>query len=404
MSSSVVSRKRKADALEADDSATDGTRKPAPDDSPAHLPAPCLAAVLNFMWYTDVRQCMLAGKMMAVEAARHVETLNITKASELVVPAARRFGNVTTVNVLSLISEISEDNRDDQISMDTVIQVVPFLTSIPNLKRVCLGGLYGHQSLLSDGEAVWYRYDYSADGVVEPREHQAIFKTLIQNIIGGFQSKSLPQHLELHGILDHGQLECAGRGEHPHNPCRFCRKILSSFPLRSLVIPISVDWAFCVSRVDCIRILLCRDGAAATFRSSNVGADMLLRCFRNVIFSVARSLWMSSEREVDQAFIKKMRDQGASNMTVYGNASLGKSFKDLLDLVKSSPLLQEIIKGIPRSRLFESSILGAKDGKTMLVRRVFEALLEAGFNLNESDCIIVDPEKEPALARLMNEK
>ena len=82
MPSSIVSRKRKAEALEADSSATDGTRKSAPDvDSPAYLPAPCLAAVLSFMRYADVRQCMLAGKMMAVEAARHVETLNITKAS-----------------------------------------------------------------------------------------------------------------------------------------------------------------------------------------------------------------------------------------------------------------------------------------------------------------------------------
>ena len=112
MSSPAVSRKRKADALEADGEETsdlpDGTgkRKSAPDESPAHLPATCLAAVLNFMWYTDVRRCMLAGKMMAVEAARHVETLNITKASELVVPAARRFGSASEVNVLCLVSLI----------------------------------------------------------------------------------------------------------------------------------------------------------------------------------------------------------------------------------------------------------------------------------------------------------
>ena len=158
-SSIVVSRKRKADVLEADGTATDGKRKSAPDDdSPAHLPAPCLAAVLNFMWYTDVRQCMLAGKMMAVEAARHVETLNITKASELVVPAARRFGNASEVNVLCLVSEIDEDdeeNTDDQISMDTVARVIPFLASFPSLARVFLGGLY----LESDG--VWGRYTTS---------------------------------------------------------------------------------------------------------------------------------------------------------------------------------------------------------------------------------------------------
>ena len=116
------------------------------------------------MWYTDVRQCMLAGKMMAVEAARHVETLNITKASELVVPAARRFGNASGVNVLCLVSEMDEedeDNSDDQISMDAVRRVVPFLTSIPNLEHVYLGGLFRFVSVR--GEAAWERYWYSID-------------------------------------------------------------------------------------------------------------------------------------------------------------------------------------------------------------------------------------------------
>ena len=409
MSPPVVSRKRKADVLEADDT-PNVTRKSAPDDvSPAYLPAPCLAAVLNFMRYADVRQCMLAGKMMAVEAAGHVEALNITKASELDAPSARRFRSASEVNVLCLISETdAEDDREDrqyppdQISMETVTRVVPFLSSIPNLERVYFGGVF----LDGSTPEVWERYLYQAENFIEPRDHQTIFKTLIQNLVGGFQSRTLPQTLELDGILDGGQLECAGNGrEDPDQPCQVCRRVLSSFPLHSLVKPIFHLGCFCVSRVDRIRAVLRRDGEAATLRSSNVGAEMLLGCFKHEMSPMMLSLMVSSEREVDQAFIKKMRDQGASCgricLSLFGKMSSSKSFKDLLDLVKSTSLLQDVIKDIPRGKLLETFILhSTKDvGKTIFSRHIFESLLEVGLQLNAADYIIVDPENEPALAR-----
>ena len=117
------------------------------------------------------------------------------------------------------------------------------------------------------------------------------------------------------------------------------------------------------------------------------------------------SLMVSSEREVDQAFIKKMRDQGASCgricLSLFGKMSSSKSFKDLLDLVKSTSLLQDVIKDIPRGKLLETFILhSTKDvGKTIFSRHIFESLLEVGLQLNAADYIIVDPENEPALAR-----
>ena len=342
MPSPVVSRKRKADALEADATLDVPPRTPAPDDdSPAHLPAPCLAAVLNFMRYADVRQCMLAGKMMAVEAAGHVETLNITKASELDAPSARRFRSASEVNVLCLVSETdAEDDREDrqyppdQISMETVTRVVPFLSSFPNLERIFLGGLF------LEG-AVWERYQYNHDECIDPRDHQAIFKALIQNIIGGFQSRTLTQILELDGILDSGQLQCAdadddaddGR-ENPDHPCQFCRHLLSSFPLHLLLEPVSRYHAFCVSRVDRIQALLRRDGAEAALRSTG-GAEMLLECLSDVI----PHDYIYSETEADEAFIKKMRDQGAKfhvSIDMNWDRSGWKSLNDFRDLIKSS--------------------------------------------------------------------
>ena len=412
MSTPALSHKRKADALEADGEGTN-TRKSAPDDSPACLPATCLAAVLNFMWYTDVRQCMLAGKMMAVEAARHVETLNITKASELVVPAARRFGNASELNVLCLVSPIDEEHTRFQMSKDTVTRIVPFLSSIPNLERAYLGGLMRRTS---NGEAIWGPIIISA-----PRR----FKTLIQNFIGGFESKSLPRSLELSGILY--QRVCAGNGrEDPDHPCQSCRRILSSFPLRSLLRPISLDSALCVSRVDCIRAILRRDEGEAALRS-NDGAGILLSCLRYEISPMETTLNIGMLKRLEKmkrssknqnisksesgvgvvrAFIKKMREQGAAcypgSIQLYFpyENTLSESLKDFLDHVKSSSLLQNAINGIPRSRLLETFKLIPEVGKTVFVRHVFEALLEAGLQLDASDYIIVE-EKEPALAHSM---
>jgi hypothetical protein len=54
------------------------------------------------MPYADVRSALLVGKYIAVEAAKHVQTLNIMKEGEMYIPAARRFANAEEVNILCL--------------------------------------------------------------------------------------------------------------------------------------------------------------------------------------------------------------------------------------------------------------------------------------------------------------
>ena len=407
MSSLIVSKRKADGALEIDvdetDDTPDGTRKSAPDiDSPAHLPATCLAAVLNFMWYTDVRQCMLAGKMMAVESARHVETLNIVKASELDAPSARRFRNVSEVNVLCLVSR----KRYYKISSDAVMRVVPFLSSIPNLDRVFLGGLFSCSR--NNGNVVWHPMVYSEHGCVAPREHQAVFKALVKNIVGGFKSRTLSQSLDVSGILggeEVTQLECAVLDERPDRPCQVCRHVLSSFPLH-LLLKTSSPWKsdyfcfLCVSEVDSIRAMLGRDGADAALRS-NDGVYMLSSCLQ---YAIPEMRWQSSKSDVDDAFVKKMTDQGAAcasdpdTFYMFWCESTSTSFTDFLDLIKSSSKLQDVIKSIPRSSFLEE-VGPHGPGKAIFARQVFELLLEAGLNLDASDYVIVDPEKEPALAR-----
>lgn len=110
-----------------------------------------------------------------------------------------------------------------EISTDAVMRVVPFLSSIPNLDRVFLGGQFGGRT------SIWYRMVYNASDCVAPREHQAVFKALVQSIVGGFKSRTLSQRLDVSGILggeeakEATQLECALRDERPDRPCQVCR-------------------------------------------------------------------------------------------------------------------------------------------------------------------------------------
>ena len=204
---------------------------------------------------------------------------------------------------------------------------------------------------------------------------------------------------------------CRGPGgtEDPDQPCQFCRSVLSSFPLHSLLKAVPCNRTFCLSHIDRIRTVFLRDGAEDTLRS-NDGAEMLLSCLMNELYPMVTWVFSSKRRKVETAFVKKMRDQGAScystGMTLYGTTSLSKSLKGFLELVKSTPLMQNVMKGIPRGKLLEKFrsqhgfMRGNIRGKIVFSRQIFDALLGAGWNLNGSDYIIlVDPEKEPALAQ-----
>ena len=119
---------------------------PAQSNAPPLLPSSCLAALLDFLPFQDVRQCLLAGKVIAVGAAREVETLNIMKASEMVAPAVRRFPNVSELNILSILPRrplFDDDNDDDEpvlnlLSANAIRRAVPFMVQFSKLRGVFL--------------------------------------------------------------------------------------------------------------------------------------------------------------------------------------------------------------------------------------------------------------------------
>ena len=121
--------------------------------------------------------------------------------------------------------------------------------------------------------------------------------------------------------------------------------------------------------------------------------------------------WRSSKDENDKAFAKKMFSQGAGRYFPLGFPlawaaipnPVSESLTESLDLVQSSSLLQDAMKDIPRSSMDRYYFICKNEHgkKQIFARKVFESLLAAGLNLDANDYVIIDPEKEPALQRLL---
>ena len=400
---STSSRKRKADALEfADDSRSSSGRKLKVATTPsAHLPASCLAAILNFMEYAEVRRCLLAGKVMAVDAARHVETLNIMNASELVSTAARRFANVTDVHILSLLIT-NEDGNEDILSADTASRSVPFLMTFPKLKRAFIGGIWRDPH-----EDQWRKFPYMEHNCIEPKDHLSVFRGLVDYLSGAFRSRSLSPSLYLKGFVEDDQLDC-GEHEDGHR-CRHCWNIVASFPLDLVLkkIPTSYGSGLCLEYSERIEALATRHDNPLLYRPQEVA-----RCFLAMAKEMFKYGAIDSEGEfadVKKSFIERIKLQGGQTgkRRQRHGAELFVPFhyipaKDTEALKKLSAVIgPSVMSSLPKREILSAvslpSWIDFEHGKTVFVRQTFESLVELGFDLASTDFVLIDPWNEAAL-------
>ena len=233
-----IPRKRKADEL-SDDSGDPAAATAAEDVSaPAHLPAPVWGHVLDFMAYADVRSALLVGKHLAVEAAKHVQTITITKAGELCIPAARRFANAEVVNILCLLQGTGEMDEVIETEQYTISEaasnrIPSFISSFPKLKRSFLGGV-----LLQEGRATNVRYGNVYYRCAGPDNHREVFRNLVRSLFGAFKTGALRRGVEFHKLAWslHDVWSCA---EDTHdldtNPCQRCRDCIQYLPLEDSI-------------------------------------------------------------------------------------------------------------------------------------------------------------------------
>ena len=219
------------------------------DGAPPRLPALALGHVLDFLPYAHARSALLAGKYMAVEAAKHVQTLNIMRAGEMYVPAARRFASVREINILCLIAPLRRDPGRGYLfspsaSLEAATMAPPFISTFCNLKHVYFGGWTQELTHRATPRAgVFRRHEY--DCRCEPvggSNHHVVFKALLFSLLGFFQVGMISQDVEMEGILRPYQSYCHDwmlnmrlfRGTtNVDSHCFLCREIMRFFPLSS---------------------------------------------------------------------------------------------------------------------------------------------------------------------------
>jgi hypothetical protein len=191
------------------------------------------------MPYAAVRSALLVGKTIAVEAAKHVQTLSIMKESEMYIPAARRFANAEVVNILCLLEGTGERDEAHEIEFfeeftisETASTRTPtFISSFPKLKSSFLGGV-----LLQAGQANKVRYD--RDECVGPDNHRDIFRSLVRSLFGAFKTGALRREVELIDLAWslRDAWSCAEDSrDSDTNPCQRCRNCIQYLPLEDII-------------------------------------------------------------------------------------------------------------------------------------------------------------------------
>ena len=242
-------RKRKAEQISAGESAN--------ADASLHLPPPVWGHVLDFMPYEEVRSALLVGKLIAVEAVKHVQTLNITSSSHMYIPAARRFANTEEVNVFCLVQGTGDiDQYGDEsiaLSVETLESIPTFLTSFAKLKEAFLGGMALEQGQMNPTTY----FDSICTG---PDNHEELFRNLAASIFAARKTGALGREVKVVGLglsIVNEVWPCS-QGE----PCQRCRKFIQYLPVDDLLLAtINADVEFfCLGKDDFWKLLLKRPG------------------------------------------------------------------------------------------------------------------------------------------------
>ena len=351
-----------------------------------------------------MRTCMLAGKIMAIDAARHVEVLNIMNTSELAPSAARRFANVTDVNILSLITATEDDGDTHHhtleitLSVGTATRSVPFLMTFPKLKRAFLGGLHWYAN-----SEDWLKCMYTHSSCHGPEDHRLVFQGLVDHLCGAFQSRSLSPRLKLGGVIGEGQLQCSDNESEDGRRCRRCWDITTSFPPAMVLgeIPLRFTEGLCLSYAERIDALATRPDNPLIFQPQ----ENITECFLRTGEEMFGSGSIYPEGDLENSFIERVKSQGGYIEEVddgfcvdfhYISVNHMKALKKMAIAIGPS-----VINSIPkRELLFFLHPLNrtTEDGKKrVLVRQTFESLVQLGFDLPSKDFVLIDPLEERAL-------
>jgi len=219
-------------------SSGDGANKPADNDDNEELslPAECYALVLEYLDYQTVLSCALTSKVFLHDAMPLVKTLHINTALQMNIPLAARFRDVQHINLYSLLKaypvavpadeyDYEDNNEALVVDYNAVMQVVPFLSAFPNLRRVFFGGKMNNGEILSF---------CSSDEFWDEEEDPNSVLALMDVVSGSFRSAG--------GLLNSVQVKglrcphsCKGYNDEIESECKVCIRACKSFPLDQVI-------------------------------------------------------------------------------------------------------------------------------------------------------------------------
>ena len=396
MSSPPPNKKRKIESIE----------KPAPDASRpkdvdtssdptslSQLPLPILGSVMDYLRYGDVRKAILVSRNFC-EAAKHVQTLNLCKTVEMHIPSARRFTNVTEINILCFLKssglDMGEDEQlDSELDQNCLRRIIPFLAAWPGrLEKVFIGGL---STRFND------RFIYWPDEVILPEapDHFDIYQSLIESFCGAFETGALPGTMKLEGI------RCLRYEERFGPQCLHCLHILRQFPLRqvleSLALPVGARMGNgCISDKKSYEMVTARPRGKELMLSMQ--QDLLSRHIFGFSYELIDQ-YVDDEDDEEESyaifdtFMRRMTDAGVTNADHILHLAPEK-IQNLQTLLgygcKPQSLSREFIKS--KLRNLSQRVL---DPKLMISKKTFDELVRMGFLFEEGDFVVVDVFTEP---------
>ena len=360
-----------------------------------HIPAPVWGHVLDYMPYGEVRSALLLGKIIATEAAKHVQTLNIMNSWEMDVPAARRFANVTEVNILSLVRFRLGDEelwKDDfYLCGTTAERTVPFIVGFPKLQRIRAGGIEADSNFHTYANA---RHEFA--GLIEADNSGEILQILISSFTGAFSTRLLPTTVEsllgITSILQYTRPCRSGSAgiDDPPTPCGHCSKILKYFPIKDLITPHKNDFT-CFSTLEELNMLADRQGFKERCR------ELSEKYLVNFIGKSLIDLLIEDNDLCER--LQSMGVTAADKLFSYLDSD-GMAKIDRLVALGFDP------KSVSQGSLYDTLRIVLEVDREFDVygKSTFEFLVSRGFPLAEADLILLDKAKEPALKELRKER
>ena len=268
------------------------------------LPAEVMGSVFDFMPYGEVRSALLAGKFVAMEAVKHVRTVNIMVPSQMNVPAIRRFPNVEEVNILCLLSPHDVDDDEDMdrdivihahsISSEVASRIPSFLAHVSKLRRTFVGGPTG--LMRNYGYHHWY--------CIEPRNHKNIFRGLLEGCVAAFKNEAFPSTLSLLNGISNNVTEVSRGRCVSTDPlgCTICRDLCVHFPIADAIsLLVCEPSATCLNTTEMLDAVSSRKGGKTILAENS--ADILLR-----LVNPLKLNFVVGETEVTVDFTKRMQD------------------------------------------------------------------------------------------------